>query len=79
MWKEIQDREGFVMVASCRGICIRYEVAIIASAPKYSTGHKRCNFCSIFLKTNSLRCPCCRLVLRTKSRVNPKRRGDQVV
>ena len=65
----------FLMAASCRGVCTRFDEAIVATALKYESGYKRCSFCGIFLKTDFIRCPCCNLILRTRSRVNPKRRS----
>ena len=63
------------MGASCRGICIRYQNNSVANNLKYQQGFKRCTFCGLFLKTTSVRCPCCNLILRTHSRVNPKRKN----
>ena len=64
-----------MMAASCRGLCCRFEAKSFGNAKKYSDGYKRCSYCDVFMKIVSLRCPCCALKLRTKSRVNPKRRG----
>lgn len=63
------------MAPSCRGLCSRYQSTNFGNLQKYEDGYKRCSFCSIFMKTNNLRCPCCALKLRTKSRVNFKRRS----
>ena len=60
------------MAASCRGICTRYRVDMVANQPKYRRGLKRCSFCEIFLKTVQVRCPCCRLILRTRPRIGRK-------
>ena len=67
------------MSASCKGLCIRFESKTFGNIPKYENGFKRCSYCSVFMKTDVLRCPCCALKLRTKSRVNPKRRGNLYV
>ncbi len=55
---------------NCRGICERF------SAPKhvngegglYGSGHKRCNTCEIYLKTEEQECPCCSNQLRNRPR-----------
>ena len=65
------------MAASCRGLCDRIQSKSFGNNHKYENGYKRCSFCNIFMKFNGLRCPCCTLKLRTKSRVNSKRRRSQ--
>ncbi len=52
----------------CKGICIRYTGEKISNGLKYSSGYKRCTYCSLFLKTIKIRCPCCSVKLRTKPR-----------
>ena len=39
---------------------------------KYQYGLKRCSWCEVWLDTEQIRCPCCKMILRTKSR-NKKR------
>ncbi len=67
------------MGASCKGLCNRLDSKSFGNNHKYENGYKRCSFCNVFMEITSLRCPCCALKLRTKSRVNPKRRGRQIV
>ena len=64
------------MSASCRGLCSRFESKQFGNIPKYANGFKRCSYCDVYMKTSDLRCPCYALKLRTKSRVNPKRRSN---
>lgn len=66
------------MAASCRGLCCRFKSDFFVNMHRYADGYKRCSYCSVFMKISSLRCPCCALKLRTKSRVNPKRRGSLI-
>ena len=63
------------MTASCRGLCYRFKSHSFRNMCRYADGYKRRSYCSVFMKITSLRCPCCALKLRTKLRVNPKRRG----
>jgi len=56
------------MKRSCRGICERYKTPKHNMGGLYTTGHKRCNTCEIYLKTEHNRCPCCENLLRTKPR-----------
>lgn len=67
------------MPPSCKGLCNRIQSKPFGNVRKYDSGYKRCSYCNVFMKINGLRCPCCALILRTKSRVNPKRRGKQNV
>ncbi len=52
----------------CKGICDRYTGEKIPNGLKYSSGYKRCTYCSLFIQTTEIRCPCCSVKLRTKSR-----------
>lgn len=56
------------MGASCRGICIDTKITSIPNAKKYQFGLKRCTWCEVWLDTNEIRCSCCRMILRTRSR-----------
>ncbi|QLH10772.1 hypothetical protein DSQ20_04270 [Nitrosarchaeum sp. AC2] len=60
------------MTYRCNGICVLHKV-IPFSTRKYENGQKRCSFCSIFIKTQNLRCICCHSLLRTKSRTSKNR------
>jgi len=33
----------------CKGICIRYTGEKISNGLKYSSGYKRCTYCSLFV------------------------------
>ena len=56
------------MGRTCRGICVRYQGQKLPHRLQYIFGHKRCTHCNIFLDTNEIRCPCCKVILRTKPR-----------
>jgi len=56
------------MGASCRGICLEFKKDRIPNAQKYQLGQKRCSWCEIWFSTDEIRCPCCKMILRTKSR-----------
>lgn len=56
------------MAATCKGICEMFKSEDVSMKLKYQEGQKRCTFCGIFLKFSGIRCPCCRTILRTKSR-----------
>jgi hypothetical protein len=60
------------MAASCKGICIKIKHGPIPNAKKYEFGLKRCSWCEVFLSTDEIRCPCCRMILRTKARSRKK-------
>ncbi|WP_420544576.1 hypothetical protein [Nitrosopumilus sp.] len=67
------------MPPQCKGICSRISAENkFGNANRYAQGYKRCNFCAVFFKINDLRCPCCGLKMRTRSRVNIKRRQRNV-
>jgi hypothetical protein len=44
---------------TCKGICIRHKASC-----RYATGSKRCQVCEIFIKWDSVSCPCCGYKLR---------------
>ena len=60
------------MGASCKGICIHHKVVKIPNSQKYQFGLKRCSWCEVWLDTPEIRCPCCKMILRTKSRNKKK-------
>ena len=60
------------MGASCKGICTPHRVVKVPNSQKYQFGLKRCSWCEVWLNTESIRCHCCKMILRTKSR-NKKR------
>jgi len=56
------------MRRSCRGICDRFSCPKHNIGGLYTTGHKRCNICEIYLKTEENKCPCCENFLRNRPR-----------
>ena len=56
------------MGASCKGICRLSEQIKIPNSHKYEYGLKRCSWCEVWLNTDEIRCKCCKMILRTKSR-----------
>jgi len=60
------------MGASCKGICIHLKHSSVPNSMKYEIGLKRCSWCEVFLSTEEIRCPCCKMILRTKSRNKKK-------
>ena len=56
------------MGRTCNGICYQYTGAKMPNGLRYDMGQKRCSFCSLFIETDEVRCPCCKVVLRTKPR-----------
>lgn len=56
------------MTAYCKGICQFHRIEIHQPKDKYKKGQKRCTYCGIFLETQDIRCPCCKSILRTRSR-----------
>ena len=55
------------MGRSCRGYCVDYLCPKVTNGEKYSLC-KRCTYCAVFLKTSKVRCPCCKVILRTRAR-----------
>lgn len=54
----------------CKGICNRFSAPnhVNGGLGLYSTGHKRCNTCEVYLKTEEKACPCCNNQLRNRPR-----------
>ncbi len=52
----------------CKGVCIEYIGPRMQNGKKYGSGQKRCSYCELFILTDEVRCPCCGVILRTKSR-----------
>jgi len=55
------------MSASCKGRCVDYQCQKMKNGEKYLFC-KRCTFCGIFISFDGIRCPCCKIILRTKPR-----------
>ena len=60
------------MGASCKGVCALSKVNKIPNSQKYQFGLKRCSWCEVWLETSEVRCTCCKMILRTKSRSKKK-------
>lgn len=56
------------MPIGCKGICKRLEFVGGGKISVYELGFKRCTGCNIYLRYDGVRCPCCKYVLRSKSR-----------
>ena len=52
----------------CKGFCVDFKAKRAPNGSRYEHGQKRCSLCSLFLSTQNARCPCCGVILRTKSR-----------
>jgi len=54
----------------CKGIHDRFKAVKHNSGGLYSTGHKRCNECEVYFKTEEegAKCPCCTNLLRNRPR-----------
>ena len=57
---------------SCRGMCESLKGKSIPNGSRYNAGQKRCTFCGIFFLIDDVRCPCCKVVLRTNPRCRHK-------
>jgi hypothetical protein len=53
---------------SCKGVCESLKGKSIPNGSRYTSGQKRCSLCCLFFSITSNRCPCCSVLLRTKSR-----------
>ena len=69
------------MGASCKGVCTQHKAMKVPNSLKYKYGLKRCSWCEIWFETDEIRCPCCKMILRTKSRNKRKMKflGDMHV
>jgi hypothetical protein len=53
---------------TCKGICFRHRAQKPVDSGRYAIGQKRCQVCEIFIKWDTLWCPCCGYRLRSKPR-----------
>ena len=58
----------WLVVMTCKGICVRHKAQKPVGSGRYASGQKRCQICEIFIKWDGLWCPCCGYRLRTKPR-----------
>ena len=53
----------------CHNICHNYKVYWNSKlGSRYALGHKRCDKCEVFMKVESVYCPCCSIRLKYKPR-----------
>jgi hypothetical protein len=52
----------------CKGLFERYDRVGGGKESVYALGYKRCSGCSLNIRFNGIRCPCCNYPLRTKKR-----------
>ena len=53
----------------CRSMCNRY-LKTVSQRMIYTPDKKHCTVCAIWVPSDTLRCPCCAHILRTKKRLN---------
>ena len=56
------------MSQHCKGLCDK-DKRFKVSSPYCHTHGKYCSVCTKKVKTNEIRCPCCRTVLRVRTQV----------
>ena len=69
--------QRLTMGASCKGVCLQKSITKVPNSQKYQFGLKRCSWCEVWLDTDEIRCTCCKMILRTKSRNKKKLRVSQ--
>lgn len=62
----------------CKGTCNRYKATKSKGKQRYVYGQKRCPVCAIFIICDDVRCPCCKVKLRTTPRANKSRKEIQI-
>jgi len=67
------------MSYECNGICGRYKADRLASGGRYAIGQKRCQVCCIFIWWEGIRCPCCGIRLRTKTRMSDHKIKERLI
>lgn len=55
------------MASYCHGLCNDLPNVRKCRGGKRLIGEKKCINCEIAIKTDNLRCPCCKLILRKKT------------
>ena len=53
----------------CSSICSRYRETV-SQKKLYTSDRKHCTVCDVWVPADTLRCPCCKHILRTKKRLN---------
>jgi len=44
----------------CKGICTRFDKTGGGKQSAYGLGYKRCSECSLYIRFEGSRCPCCK-------------------
>ncbi|KAA2279710.1 hypothetical protein F1Z66_12550 [Candidatus Nitrosocosmicus sp. SS] len=57
-----------ICILVCKGLCVRFDRTGGGKESVYALGYKRCTGCSLYIKYNGIRCPCCNYPLRTRKR-----------
>lgn len=65
-----------VMASRCHGLC---DNELTADGVEYALGWKVCKSCWIKVKTDSIRCYCCKYPLRTKRRKTKNSKKELIV
>jgi uncharacterized paraquat-inducible protein A len=60
------------MSGACHGVCDRYTVTIPKGESPYTNNRKYCSTCQHYMTLDSLRCPCCNVRVRTRTRKRVK-------
>lgn len=56
---------------NCKGICHLRKARTLPNALRYINNHRYCSFCLCYFEPESVRCPCCKAILR----ITPKRKN----
>ena len=56
------------LLMGCKGTCVRYDNIGGGKQSVYHLGYKRCSVCSLFIRFDGTRCPCCNHSLRSRRR-----------
>jgi hypothetical protein len=61
-------QEDIQMTNGCKNICQRIKSKLSSGTLRYANGHKYCSICEVYMKTEELRCICCKARLRGNPR-----------
>ena len=64
-----QDQQSRGVKMPCRSMCNRY-LKTVSQRMIYTSDKKHCTVCAMWVPSDTLRCPCCSHILRTKKRLN---------
>lgn len=66
-------------MVQCKGQCYKLCVKKFPyHVKKYSIGLRYCSICEKWFDTVNSRCPCCHMILRTKTRNAKSRKEDKI-